>query len=293
MALVMVAEDEGFFDREGVNVTIKEFTAGKFALQAFMGGSLDFCVSGEVPVILATLQGSELRVVTSVVRDTTNECRIIVRKDDSTSDGPEAYFKAGRRRLATSFGGGPEFFTHEFLRAYNIPLDSVELVSMAPQDMPAALRSGSVDGIAIFDPFAYIAEELMGDQAVTFEDEKVYSEFYVISASKQQFEEHPERIEAILRALNSAAKFMDSDPERSKEIVAKYTKLDPEVIEGVWPSFDFAAWLPQELLDVWGRQVDWAIEQGKVPSAVKRPDVRSIVDAEWLRRVRPEAVEFD
>src|SRR3989339_123978 len=57
MTLVMVAEDKGFFDRAGIDVELKEFTAGKFALQAFLGGSLDLAVSGEVPVTLSTLQG--------------------------------------------------------------------------------------------------------------------------------------------------------------------------------------------------------------------------------------------
>ena len=35
MTLVMVAKDRGFFEREKLDVELKEFTAGKFALQAF------------------------------------------------------------------------------------------------------------------------------------------------------------------------------------------------------------------------------------------------------------------
>src|SRR5947208_3303304 len=56
MALVMAAKELGAFDAEGVDVELVPFTAGKFALQALIGGSLDYCVSGEVPVALATLQ---------------------------------------------------------------------------------------------------------------------------------------------------------------------------------------------------------------------------------------------
>src|SRR6266404_2023186 len=59
MTLVMVAKDKGFFSDEGVEVEIKEFTAGKFALQAFLSGSIDYAVSGEVPVCLASLQGNK------------------------------------------------------------------------------------------------------------------------------------------------------------------------------------------------------------------------------------------
>ena len=72
MTLLMVAKDEGFFSRQGLDVELKEFTAGKFALQAFLGGSIDFAVSGDVPVCLAGLQGNQIRVVTQVVEKTIN-----------------------------------------------------------------------------------------------------------------------------------------------------------------------------------------------------------------------------
>src|SRR2546430_17673869 len=74
MALVMVAKDKGFFGQEQIDVELKEFTAGKFALQAFLSGSIDFAVSGEVPVALASLQGNQMRVVTQVVGSTIERC---------------------------------------------------------------------------------------------------------------------------------------------------------------------------------------------------------------------------
>ena len=174
MALLMVSEDQGFFDKHGVDVELKEFTAGKFALQAFLGGSLDVAVSGEVPVALSTLQGSNFRVVGQVVERTINEVRVVARREPGLEDASK-YFKAKKRKLATSFGGGPEFFTYNFLKKYGIAATEVELISQKPEDMPASLASGSVDAIAIFDPFARFAERSMGDKGVTFADPSIYS----------------------------------------------------------------------------------------------------------------------
>src|SRR5262249_44904331 len=117
MTLLMVAKDEGFFSQQALDVDLKEFTAGKFALQAFLGGSIDFAVSGEVPVCLAALQGNQIRVVAQVVEKTVNEVRVVALKDEQASDpgNAGAYFKRKKRKLATSFGGGPEFFTYNFL----------------------------------------------------------------------------------------------------------------------------------------------------------------------------------
>lgn len=92
MALVMVAEEKQFFDQEGLDVVLKEFTAGKFALQAFLGGSLDFAVAGEVPVTLATLQGSNFYVVSQVVEKTIAEVRVVARREEAITDA-STYFK--------------------------------------------------------------------------------------------------------------------------------------------------------------------------------------------------------
>ncbi len=212
MVLVMVAEDEGFFDKAGVDVEIKEFTAGKFALQAFLGGSLDIAVSGEVPVTLSTLQGNKFRVLAQVVERTINECRVVVPKEPGL-DTAEKYFGAKKRKLATSFGGGPEFFTYSFFQKHGIGDDQVELISQKPEDMPAALLSGSVDGISIFDPFARVAEREMGEEGTTFADADIYSELYVADVMQQTIDEKPDQLRAFLKGLYDAQFFIRDNPD--------------------------------------------------------------------------------
>lgn len=290
MALVMVAKDKGFFRDAGVDVELREFTAGKFALQAFLGGSLDFAVSGDVPVALAVLQGNDnLRIVSQVVARTTNEVRVVARRDGDVSS-PQAFFAARRRRLATSFGGGPEFYTYNFLRRYQVATSSVEIVSQRPEDMPAALAVGSVDAIAIFDPFAYIAETRVGPQAVTFTDPALYSELYVLAAHPDQLSREPQVTAAVLRGLQRAAEFVRAEPAEAKGIVQRYTRLDRAVIEGIWANFDFRPALTPQLLDFWREEAQWARATGKVGASTSTPDFRRLVDDHLLRQLDASAV---
>ena len=291
MTLVMVAKDEGFFERAGVNVELKEFTAGKFALQAFLSGSLDFAVSGEVPVVLAALQGNSIRVVTQVVEKTTNEVRVVARRDGKLTR-PAEYFKAKKRKLATSFGGGPEFYTYNFLKHYGIAAKSVEIISQKPEDMPLTLLNTSVDAIAIFDPFAFIAESRMGAQSITFTDEGLYSEFYVLDAHPEQVEKRPELIRALLTGLQKASEFTAQQPGRAKQILARYSKLEPQVIDGIWQNFVFKPGLTQQLLAAWQAQAEWAKDTKKVASDKAAPDFRTLLEPRFLREVAPEAVQY-
>jgi ABC-type nitrate/sulfonate/bicarbonate transport system substrate-binding protein len=291
MALVMVAQDKGLFQSEGLEVELKEFTAGKFALQAFLGGSLDFAVAGEVPVTLSTLQGSDFRVLSQVVEKTTNEVRVVARKENNLSDAA-SYFKAKKRKLATSFGGGPEFFTYNFLKHHGIGPGQVEIISQKPEDMPAALVNGSVDAVSIFDPFAFIAEQQMGDKGVTFADANLYSELYVITVSNDTAQNRRDMTEKVLRALAKAEDFIKANPDESKAIVVKYTKLNRNVVDGIWNNFSFAVALNQRLLDYQNQEAAWAKEQRAIPANATIPDFRQRIFDAPLRTVKPEAVSL-
>jgi ABC-type nitrate/sulfonate/bicarbonate transport system substrate-binding protein len=293
MAVVMVAKDKGFFDAERVDVTLTLFAAGKLALQANLAGSVDYSISGEVPTCLAVLQGNDLRVVAQVVERTVNEVRVVAKRDEHATS-PERYFKAKRRKLSTSFGGGPEMYTHSFLKHYGIKASDVEIISQAPGDMPAALESGTVDAVAIFDPFAFIAERRLGVQGVTFKDETIYSELYVMNASSLQVAKQPEVIEKILRALLKASDFIRENPEDAKKIVQNYTKLDKEVIDGIWGSFVFKPALTKQLINYWEAETTWAKETGKVDTKTLMPDFRKqVIDATFLQKIAPNTVQLE
>ena len=289
MALVMVAQDKGFFRQHGLDVELKEFTAGKFALQAFLAGGVDFAVSGEVPVGLATLQGNAIRVVCQVVERTQSEVRVVALRDDDITD-PAKYFKSKKRKLATSFGGGPEFFTYSFLKRYQIAKDEVEIISQKPEDMPAALAAGSVDAVAIFEPFAYFAEKRTKRSVVVFSDSSLYSELYVLNVTPEQIDEKSTDVAGVVRALVDAGDFVGARPEEAKAIVQKYTKLDTETIEAIWPSFVFRPALSSELVRLWQAEAEWARETGKVRPNARIPDFRTIIEPRFLESARPSAV---
>ncbi len=294
MTLLMVAKDEGFFAHQGLDVELKEFTAGKFALQAFLGGSIDFAVSGDVPVCLAGLQGNQIRVVTQVVEKTINEVRIVALKDQKAGDTSDArkFFKGRKRKLATSFGGGPEFFTYSFLRHNQVADKEIEILSQRPEDMPASLATHSVDAISIFDPFAFIAEKKLGDQAVTYTAPDLYSELYVLDAKPEQIEKSPEVIEALLTALVQAEGFIAQNPDKAKQIMQRYTKLDTDVVEGIWQNFSFKTALDQKLIDYWNAEAIWARETAKVTPGTKIPDFKGFVASEFLKKVHGTAVKL-
>jgi NitT/TauT family transport system substrate-binding protein len=287
--ILMVAKEKGFFEKEGVNVELEGFTAGKFALQAFLAGSLDLAASGEIPVMLSSMQGNKFYVITQLAKGQNNEVRVVAAQD-SGLDTPEAYFDAKRRKLATSFGGGPEFYTYSFLKYYNIT--NVELINQKPEDMPVSLASGSVDAVAIFDPYAFFAEQKLGDKAVVFGNESLYTEFYVLSAKREWVESTPETVNKLIKALVEASDFIKSNPDEAKIILMKNTNLDKTTVDGIWDKFSNNPELTDTLLQQLDAEAKWAKETGKVTPETQIPNFREFIYVSALKSVKPESVEI-
>ncbi|MBU6389650.1 ABC transporter substrate-binding protein [Patescibacteria group bacterium] len=243
-----------------------------------------------LPAALAAMQGNKFTVPAQVVRETKNEVRVVARKDGDLVTA-DAYFKAKKRKLATSIGGGPEFYTYEFLKKLGVGKDQVEIVAMKPADMPAALSNGSVDAIAIFDPFAFIAEKQLGGNSITFTDSSVYSEVYVIEG-RESIKNDTAITDKLLKGLLAAEKFTQTNPDDAKQIVANRTKLDKGTVNDIWGSYNFQVALTPQLLDYWNREAVWAKDTGKVKPETALPDFNELITAGSLKRLNPEAVGF-
>ncbi len=284
-ALVIIASDNGYFEEEDLDVELVEFTAGKFALQAFLADKIDFAVVGDVPVVLANMNGNKFSVLSQTV-SSTSENRVVVLKDGSLPDPePAGYFLSKKRKLATSIGGTPEFYTYNFLKYYNISPNSVEIIAQKPEDMPVTLTTGAVDGISIFEPYPSISEDMLPNKTLTFTiPASVYSPLYVLVARDEWVNANPDKATAFMRALIKAQRFIENEPATAQEIVAKRTKFSVQQIKSIWSHYKIAATITPELMQYWDAEAEWAIQTNKSQS--QKPDFSKILRKEFLDKAR-------
>jgi len=123
-----------------------------------------------------------------------------------------------------------------------------------------------------------------------FSDPSLYSQLYVMTATRDRVQNDAQTVEGVLRGLLLAKDFIAANPAEAKAIVVKYTKQDASTIEGIWQNFVFAPALNELLIDYQTQQAAWAKETGAVPADAVIPDFRERVAADILRRVSPAAV---
>ena len=286
--LAKIAADKNFFQDEGINVELKEFTAGKFALQALVGGSLDIAISAELPVMLAVINGEKISIIGQV--NETKGFSMILRKDGAETFDVKRYFEK-KRKIATAVGASSEFFTSEFFKKYDINSSQYEIVNVKPEDAPIVIVNNSVDGIAMWEPYTTFAKERSGlDKVFDIKNPELYSEIVVLSAKPEWAEQHQDDIGKLLRAFKKAESFVRANPKESQTIVSSFTKLNADTLQKIWDIFTLELRLSKGLISTMNKEAQWAKDTGKVPKETAIPNFREFIFDAPLKKVAPSAV---
>ena len=110
-ALAHIAQKKGYFQHEGLDVTVQLHLIGKDALQSVIDGKADFATVAETPIMFEIMKGEKISIIATI--DTSNKnIAILARKDK----GILVPHDLKGRKIATTSGTIGEFFLWILLR---------------------------------------------------------------------------------------------------------------------------------------------------------------------------------
>jgi sulfonate transport system substrate-binding protein len=246
-------------------------------------GRADLATNSETQTLRGSVAGPDLRIIFTVA-----ECpyRIVARR----SAGIATLADLRGKRVATQIDSSGAYFLDCMLRAAGLTSADVTLVPFmahteAPLSLvPEALRSGSIDAAALWEPQPQRAKVALGADAIEFSDPAVYTEKFNLSTIQANLDDPAlrKRIVAFVRALVTAAKRLKDDPQSGWKLVAQTAKLDIDTVSGAWLRFKYPGTLATDLLDVFDRQEPWIAKvQGRAPRT--RGALAKLIDDSVLR----------
>jgi NitT/TauT family transport system substrate-binding protein len=283
-ALFFVAHAKNYFAEEGLDVTFRKYPYGKLALDAMISGESDFATSAETPVMFAAMKGAEFLIVAqtmSSVKDTA----IVARRKSGI--GSPADLKG--KKIGFPAGTNAEYFLDIFLTVHAIRRETVNAVSMKPDEMDDALITGRVDAVAIWNPYLAIFSKKFGKEVALFFDETIYVETFLVTGKKAFVSAHPEAVKKMLRALVKAEDFVRKNQAETIGIVAKEVKADRDAFNDYWPVYQFMVNLDQSLLVNLESQGRWAI-RNRLSDRKEVPNFLDFFYLDGLKAVKPDAV---
>jgi ABC-type nitrate/sulfonate/bicarbonate transport system substrate-binding protein len=259
-ALLHLAAAKGFFEDEGLAITLIPVSHGKAALDLLSRGDTDLAAAAEVPFVIAVLQGERFEIAASML-GVSNEMAVVARRDRAIARPSDLLGK----RVGVTLGTSGEYFLWAFLIRHQLPPDGVTLVDLPPGRIAEALAQGRIDAASTWQPVRLNAESALGAQAVSFTAPAAYTVTHVVVGGADYLRAHPTATRRLVRALVRAEQFNRSEPEAALALAAQRLKLEPAALTATWRDLGFRVNLLQSHLVTLEDEAKWAIARGHVP----------------------------
>ena len=283
-APVIIAIDKGYFNDEGLEVTVKEYDFGKLCLEGMFVGEVDLATVAQLPIVMNSFKREDFSVV-ATINYNYDDSKIVIRKDRGIATGADLKGKT----IGTPFGTTAHFFTDVYLNYHNIQMFDTKVVNIPAKDLSAALKEGSVDAISAFEPYAYAATNLLPDSVSKLPGIDIFRETFNLAAMKDFSENHPEAIRKVLMAIDRAISFTKQNRAETLTIVSRRLHVDEKFLETEWDDYVPGLSLDQTLVLTLEDQARWAIKN-KLTDKTKIPNYLDFLDPKALRAVNPKAV---
>lgn len=240
-----VAQDQGFFARQGLNVKIKSITGGEAAIPDLQEGHAQLVAGNYVSFILAQMAGKfgatprtvkpvDMRIIAagSAIQPGTEALYVMPHsKFQTVAELAKAHARVGLN-TANDIG---DVMLGALLAENGYRLSAVKQV-IPKAGFPALLTmlpAGAVDAAWLPQPLAEIAEQQFGAVPIADFDQGSVQGFpftgYI--GTRQWVAAHPQTVAAFLRALNEGQELADTDRSAVETAMEKYTGIKPIVAD--------------------------------------------------------------
>lgn len=283
-APVLIAQQQGFFEQEGVKVEIRTYQSGRDALAAMLRSEAHMATVADLPACLAMIEGTDIRLIATISRSG-KENSIVARKDRGIASPAQMRGKA----IGVIPGTTSEFLLDEVLIMHGIPRNALTMVDLKPEESVDALLSGRIDAVSSWHPqTAYLLKRL-GSNGIRFCGDETYQMYWNVVARKDFITGHKDAIRKAVRALDRANAHLRDNTAAAQEMVAKTLQFDPMLLREVWDEYIFEISLEQSLLMTLENQARWAIRHNKT-AAREVPNLLDYLYLDALQEVNPAAV---
>lgn len=280
-ALVYVAENQGFFAKNGLDVTINGYGSGKACADALLDGEVDIATSADNVFVSNSFEHTDLRVFGTVATKQIKE--MVARKDA----GITAISDLKGKKIAVKKKSGAEFQLGVFLALNGMSQEDVELVYLKPSEMLDAITNEDVDAVFVWDPYLYDIKKELGDNAISWlGGEDLY---FTLLTKAGWLENNPAAAKRFMKSMIETEAYIEDNPEEVKEFAKNKFEYESDYMDYSWPNQEFAVVLPQAMLVLFEDQARWRI-QNNLTDATEVPNYLDYIYTDALEEVKPDAV---
>ena len=232
--LAFVAEEEGYFEEEGLKVNLTQFSSASELINGIESDKLDLAFIGSVPTLTFQSQGHDVSIFGGAM---TNGHGYVIKSEYADEDEQGVEVLKGRN-VASVKNSVQDAELQILLKNAHIKIgegdDEVNIVYFDSQkDAYAALLNSSIDAASVYSPYASLAKS-QGYKVVYYcAHEKALENQPCCRqvAKTSALSDNPNTYIAIERAFIKAYHFTQTDHEGTVKDVKKYIDIDEDFID--------------------------------------------------------------
>jgi len=291
-AQAIVAQEAGYYKKQGLDVELVEFKSGTDLIKAIVGGQLDSGVLGFTNAVAWASKGADLKVVGGAQH---GYHAILAREDAGIAKVADLKGKT----LASQAEGSTAdtVLKGVVLRDAGLKADDVNVMGVSPQVAVQSLVGKRVDAAFLFEPQASIAQ-LIAPVKQIYEIGEVWPfPCMVVITSGETLKKRKDAVWKSLDAQREAIDLLQKKPTDAAKLIAGYFISEPTlktlkkgeipretVITDAIKSQTFSPVLTQKEQARMQEIANILQEQGSLKTRDGKPfDVNSVLDLTWQK----------
>ncbi len=220
-----IAEQEGLFAKNNVNVEMKWFDGYLASMEAFAAGQLDGNSQTLNDTISFAADAVNGEVAILVNDNSAGNDKIIVTEDINTIEDLKG------KKVAVEEGVVDDFLLTLALESKGMKRDDVEIVPLETGAAAAAFASGQADAVGAFPPFWLTALKREGSKELVSSAEFPGAIPDLLVVSQKLIDKQPEKAQALVNTWFDVLDFMEKNPQKADEIMAARADVNTEELQ--------------------------------------------------------------
>lgn len=276
----IVAQQEGIFEKNGLDVEIVEFSSGIETVNGIALGQVDFGYVADFGGLnrIGNASNTDLKFLARL--ESSSTMILYVKpdiKDVSQLKG---------KKFATNVGTAVEYWAAKVLENHGLSRNDVEFVTYSSgQESLAMLAKGSVDAIWIGTTNAAKAEEYGYVALTSQEKEKLDQDSYYVATSGYE-QKNQDTLVKFFQAIEQTNKFIEENQDKAAQDVNKATGMETDVFKRTIAGINLKMDFPKSAYDNLNSISAWAKSNGYYKNDIV---LDNYIDTSVLKKALPDA----
>ena len=277
-SLIWVAKAKGYFAEQHLDIDFRLYESGHLAIGDLLAGKLDLATATEFGAVRHGLERADFRIIS--ILSQAQDQQLVARRDRGITQLSDLKNK----RVGVVKNTSADYYLHLLLILEKLQSEDIRVVNLMPSEQVTAITKGDVDAVMVWEPFATMAKQELGSNAVSWEGQSGQDEYWLLLSTTGVIEKKSPALRRFLAALSKAEDFIKNNDIEAMGIMQK--QLESPNLAAVWRNNRFGLGLHRPLILKMEAELEWVIA-GTGTGESDIPDLRDFVYFDALNSVDP------